>query len=97
MPIDYTPKKPKADRVRFSHKYSTTRISGASVTPVSEGYNPRVTTRHPSKVTDGGDTNARNGLKYTGNEMIGISIIHKSCLQPIFNSESAKDAANMRR
>lgn len=34
---------------------------------------------------------------YTGNNLIGISIIHKSCLQPIFSKQSAEDAANMRR
>ena len=34
---------------------------------------------------------------YTGKNMIGVSIIHKSCLQPIFNEEAAHDAASMRR
>lgn len=35
--------------------------------------------------------------QYTGENIIGITIIHKSCLQPVFNKEQAKDAANMRR
>jgi hypothetical protein len=35
--------------------------------------------------------------KYTGTEMIGISIIHKSCLQPVFSREAAIDVASMRR
>jgi hypothetical protein len=34
---------------------------------------------------------------YTGNEVIGIAVMHKSCLQPIFNEEAAKDSAKMRR
>lgn len=34
---------------------------------------------------------------YTGTLMIGIAVLHKSCLQPIFNDQAAKDAANMRR
>lgn len=34
---------------------------------------------------------------YTGDSMLGISIIHKSCLQPIFNHQDAIDVAKMRR
>lgn len=34
---------------------------------------------------------------YTGDKMIGVSILHKSCLQPVFNEQAAKDAASMRR
>lgn len=34
---------------------------------------------------------------YTGREMIGITVLHKSCLQPVFNKEAAEDAAKMRR
>ena len=58
---------------------------------------PRETTRPPSLVTAGGDTNAKEVPVYTGTRMVGISIIHKSCLQPIFSKEAAVDAASMRR
>jgi hypothetical protein len=34
---------------------------------------------------------------YTGDKMLGITVLHKSCLQPVFNEQSAKDAASMRR
>lgn len=51
----------------------------------------------PSRVTPGGSTAAKEHIEYTGDKMIGISIIHKSCLQPIFNEQAAKDVANMRR
>jgi len=51
----------------------------------------------PSMVTAGGSTSLKHIPKYTGTEMIGISIIHKSCLQPIFSKQAATDAANMRR
>ena len=57
----------------------------------------RQTTRPPSRVTPGGDCNLKDIPVYTGTEMIGISIIHKSCLQPIFSKEAAVDAASMRR
>jgi len=29
--------------------------------------------------------------------MIGIAVMHKSCLQPIFNQQEAEDSAHMRR
>ncbi|CAB4174723.1 hypothetical protein UFOVP961_76 [uncultured Caudovirales phage] len=59
---------------------------------------PRSTPKNiPSRITPGGDCNLKEVPKYTGTEMIGISIIHKSCLQPIFSKEAATDAANMRR
>ena len=57
----------------------------------------RQTVYIPSRVTPGGDTNLKEIPEYTGDQMLGISIIHKSCLQPIFNTEAAVDAANMRR
>ena len=34
---------------------------------------------------------------YTGSAVLGIAVQHKSCLQPIFNEEEAKDSASMRR
>ena len=51
----------------------------------------------PSLTTPGGSTALKEIPEYTGDQMIGISIIHKSCVQPIFSSEAAKDAASMRR
>jgi len=35
--------------------------------------------------------------QYTGEKLLGVSILHKSCLQPIFNEQAAKDVAAMRR
>ena len=57
----------------------------------------RETSSPPSRVTPGGSTAAKEIPVYTGTEMIGISIIHKSCLQPVFSREAAVDAASMRR
>lgn len=34
---------------------------------------------------------------YTGDRLLGITILHKSCLQPVFSQEQAIDAAHMRR
>lgn len=52
------------------------------------------------KSVDTGHTGAvssKPNMQYTGSEMLGVTILHKSCLQPIFNQQAAKDAANMRR
>lgn len=57
----------------------------------------RTTTRPPSLVTPGGSTAAKEIPVYTGTQMVGISIIHKSCLQPVFSKEAAIDVASMRR
>lgn len=58
---------------------------------------PRQTSKPPSLVTPGGSTAPKEIIEYTGDKMVGISIIHKSCLQPVFSKESAIDAASMRR
>jgi hypothetical protein len=57
----------------------------------------RQSLRLPSRVTPGGDTALKAAKVYTGNQVVGISIIHKSCLQPIFSKQEAVDAASMRR
>lgn len=57
----------------------------------------RFTSNHiPSRVTPGGST-APVHREYTGNQVLGVTIIHKSCLQPVFSQQEAIDAANMRR
>ena len=58
---------------------------------------PRKTSNPPSLSTFGGSAPLKEAPVYTGTEMLGISIIHKSCLQPIFSKEAAVDAASMRR
>lgn len=35
--------------------------------------------------------------QYTGTEVVGIAVMHKSCLQPVFSEDAAKDSAKMRR
>lgn len=35
--------------------------------------------------------------QYTGDSVVGIAIMHKSCLQPVFSQEAAIESARMRR
>lgn len=44
-----------------------------------------------------GPVTTKQTQEYTGTEVLGITIVHKSCLQPVFNQQEAVDAATMRR
>lgn len=52
-------------------------------------------TRKASYTPHGGT--AKPAQVYTGTDVIGISVVHKSCLQPVFSQEQAEDFAKMRR
>lgn len=44
-----------------------------------------------------GAVSSKPTQQYTGDQVLGITVMHKSCLQPVFNAEAAVDAAKMRR
>lgn len=56
-------------------------------------------TKHiPSRDTGhSGVVSSKANPQYTGTEIIGVTVLHKSCLQPVFNQQEAIDAASMRR
>ena len=53
--------------------------------------------RLPSRDTGMGVATIKPTPRYTGSSIIGISVIHKSCLQPVFSKQAAIDVAEMRR
>ena len=59
----------------------------------------RSNTHHIKSLDTGhsGPVSSKPAPKYPGSEILGITILHKSCLQPVFNQQAAVDAANMRR
>ena len=59
----------------------------------------RSNTHHIPSLDTGhsGPVSSKPAPNYTGTEMLGITILHKSCLQPVFNQQQAVDAATMRR
>jgi len=57
----------------------------------------RETPHIPSRDSGIGNATKKNISVYTGNKMLGITVMHKSCLQPVFCEQSAIDAAHMRR
>lgn len=44
-----------------------------------------------------GPVSSKPSPTYTGTQVIGIAVMHKSCLQPVFSQEAAEDSAKMRR
>jgi len=63
------------------------------------GATDRAGTAHiPSRDTGhSGVVSSKANPQYTGTEIIGVTVLHKSCLQPVFNQQEAIDAASMRR
>ena len=95
-PVHYPKNYSFAAELILCYNYHMKKIFNIpSVSP--EMVTSRATTRPPSRVTPGGSTALKEVPKYTGTEMIGISIIHKSCLKPVFSKEAAIDVASMRR
>jgi len=44
-----------------------------------------------------GNGYAKEPNVYTGQNLLGIAVMHKSCLVPVFNKENAVEIASMRR
>ncbi len=44
-----------------------------------------------------GPVSSKPSQQYTGDNVKGIAVMHKSCLQPVFNQEAMIDSAKMRR
>lgn len=73
--------------------------------PVAAAYKPpsipenRKTMRNAVSVDSGvtGAVTIKQTQHYTGDRLLGITILHKSCLQPVFSQQEAIDAASMRR
>lgn len=57
----------------------------------------RSTDHIPSISTNKHSTALKDSVMYTGENVIGITILHKSCLQPVFSKQEAVEASQMRR
>lgn len=76
--------------------------SASNYEPLSKHYSLSIPTeRNNSHIKSLGSDNGVAPLKqsptYTGTECLGVTVLHKSCLQPVFNKQAAVDAAKMRR
>ena len=57
----------------------------------------RMTTHHIPSRNTGGNATLAPAKVYTGDQVLGVTVLHKSCLQPVFSKQDAIDAARMRR
>jgi len=73
-------------------KFKTESLSPKMLTPRITG-----TELIPSLVTPGGSCSKKEANVYTGNNVLGIAVMHKSCLQPVFSEEEAVEISRMRR
>jgi len=82
----------EAEQKRQTRAMKAPALDYKLTTPVG-----RTNTHHiPSRDT-GGNAALAPAKVYTGSDMIGITVLHKSCLQPVFSKQDAIDAAKMRR
>lgn len=77
---------------RQPHKASAYRLEYKLLPPPG-----RETPQFNSHRTPGGSTQTVNNQQYTGTAMLGVGVLHKSALVPIFSSEEATELARMRR
>ncbi len=96
--VDYTPKA-KRDPI-LDRKYSTKRVK-LDPTFKSPLNTPEQTIRqsrqYNSLTTPGHCTAPKVIPECTLPNLIGVSIVHKSCLQPVFSQQQAVELATMRR
>ena len=57
----------------------------------------RTTSTHIPSRNTGGNATLAPAKVYTGDKVLGVTVLHKSCLQPVFSKQDAIDAAKMRR
>ena len=57
----------------------------------------RFTTHNIPSRNTGGTATLAPAKVYTGDQVLGVTVLHKSCLQPVFSKQDAIDAARMRR
>lgn len=94
-PSMYEPKKVAHTYPKFAR---TTRPKNFEpVYPSVQGVYVREQPKIRSLVTPGGIAYQKQDQRYTGDKAIGISLMHKSCFQPVFSTEEAIEHAKMRR
>lgn len=97
-PAMYAPREVKQEFTKFARPGSVlkTKIQPAVNTPTIREDGLTFKTL-PSLSTKGGSTAKKADQVYTGDSLLGISVVHKSGLQPVFSNDQAKDLAQMRR
>lgn len=87
-------KRIQADKTEFSTHKTVLKPPRRNAPEIPADRNMRV---YPSVQDTHYDTFRKPDKFYTGDAMIGIGTLHKSNAVPLFNTQDAKDQANMRR
>jgi hypothetical protein len=93
--IDYSPKVQRNTIQRFGKGPVPSGIK--PWTPIDTSASVRATQSVRSLSTPGGSTALKPAPQYSGDHCLGVAVMHKSCLQPVFSQDAAIDAARMRR
>jgi len=64
---------------------------------VVSGINRRQTPNYPSKVPTAHSTKKKEAPRYTGDEVMGVALLHKQAYTPVSRSENPKDVSKIRR
>lgn len=81
-------------------KVKTVSKSTQSFKPLVANFRATVssTANIPSLNANVGNTYKKESPKYDGErKLLGIAVLHKSCLQPVFSQKDAEEIARMRR
>lgn len=84
------------DYVAYRQGKYNPKLSGSVPSPLEAKTLRRVTPVIPSS-NEIGVGLATKAKEYTGTRIIGIAVLHKSCLQPVASKKDAEEIAKMRR
>lgn len=86
---------------KFAGKYASKTFRPKDVLPtvvVPQGPVPRASCIEPTAGKYVQGTGAAKPIPhYTGDKVVGIAVMHKSSLQPVFSQREAEESAKMRR
>lgn len=80
-----------------SLKSKSYKAKGCKTYIASNIYRRNTTSHIPSLNTDVCDTSRKDVPQYTGENLLGIAVMHKSNLVPVFKKEQAVEISRMRR
>ena len=64
---------------------------------VVSGINRRQTKTYPSKTPTVHSTQKKEAPRYTGDEVMGVALLHKQAYTPVSRREDPKDVSKIRR
>ena len=87
------------ENLKNIYKSTTTKVSKPAVQTMRTDVVRRESDVRPKSLNSWitGAVSSKPSQQYTGDMVKGITVVHKSCLQPVFTEQEAIDAAHMRR